>query len=157
MITAVRTRGLVIEKDDIRKKLRDTEGLLERCEEQKAKLQDDLNKMHKRLTEMAVVNKELMKHADNKDKWSITTDPSVFKCKRCKKVLIEEEYAKHICTPTLGAVKKIEFDYYYIDKDEMNRELIMIKGMDGTLYGFVKRENKPSDKMSLFTQSSNDD
>ena len=68
MITAVRTRGLVIEKDDIRKKLRDTEGLLERCEEQKAKLQDDLNKMHKRLTEMAVVNKELMKHADNKDK-----------------------------------------------------------------------------------------
>jgi hypothetical protein len=47
----------------------------------------------------------------------------------------------------------IEFDYYYFTKDSMNQEMIIIKGMDGILYGFVKREKMPSDKVPLLSSS----
>jgi hypothetical protein len=47
-------------------------------------------------------------------------------------------------------VKEFEFDYYYFTKDPRHRETIVIKGMDGILYGFVKREKKVSDKVALF-------
>ena len=74
---------------------------------------------------------------------------NAFRCKRCRRTLIEEEFESHICTPTLTGVKEIEFDYYYFTKDKVRREMIMIKGMDGILYGFVKREKKFSDKVSI--------
>jgi hypothetical protein len=80
---------------------------------------------------------------------------NAFRCKRCRQTFIEEEFEKHTYTPTLTGVKNTEFDYYYFTKDQMSREMIMIKGMDGILYGFVKREKKPSDKVPLFP-SSND-
>jgi hypothetical protein len=72
-----------------------------------------------------------------------------FRCKRCRQTFIEEEFERHTCTPTLTSVKKIEFDYYYFTKDKMSREMIMVKGMDGILYGFVRREKKVSDKISI--------
>jgi hypothetical protein len=75
----------------------------------------------------------------------------VFRCKRCRQTFIQEEFEKHVCTPNLTGVKEVEFDYYYITKDQKHRETIVIKGMDGTLYGFVRRESKPSDKIPLFT------
>ncbi len=71
----------------------------------------------------------------------------IFRCKRCHTTLIGEEFDKHICTPMLTDVKEIEFDYYYIIKDDLNKEVITIKAIDGTLYGFVKRERKNSDKV----------
>ena len=55
-----------------------------------------------------------------------------------------------VSSPSLTGVKEIEFDYYYLTKDKQHRENIVIKGMDGILYGFVKREKKPSDKVALF-------
>jgi hypothetical protein len=83
------------------------------------------------------------------------TADDIFRCKRCKQTFIEEEFDSHVCTPTLAGVKQdIEFDYYYLTKDKMNRETIVIKGMDGILYGFVRRQKKASDKVPLF--SSND-
>jgi hypothetical protein len=50
-----------------------------------------------------------------------------------------------------GVKQDIEFDYYYLTKDKMNRETtIVIKGMDGILYGFVRRQKKASDKNPTF-------
>jgi hypothetical protein len=80
----------------------------------------------------------------------------IFKCNRCKRILIAEEFEKHKCTPKLESVISIDFDYYYITKDKMDREEIVIKGMDGNLYSFVKRENKPSDKVAFYLSPSND-
>lgn len=50
----------------------------------------------------------------------------------------------------MTGVKEIEFYYYYFVKDKANRETIVIMGMDGIVYRFVKREKKPSDKIALF-------
>jgi hypothetical protein len=48
----------------------------------------------------------------------------------------------------IGVRPKI--DYYYVTKDKQHGENIVIKSMDGILYGFVRREKKESDKISLF-------
>jgi hypothetical protein len=73
----------------------------------------------------------------------------IFKCKRCNQVFIQEEFDGHVCTPTITDAKEIEFDYYYFTKDKQHRENIVIKGMDGIIYGFIRREKKASDKIPL--------
>jgi hypothetical protein len=72
---------------------------------------------------------------------------NIFRCKRCYATFIGQEFDGHLCTPALKDMKLMKFDYYRITKDEMNREVIMIKSMDGILYSFVKREEKESDKV----------
>jgi len=72
---------------------------------------------------------------------------NIFKCGRCRDTFIEEEYDKHACTPTLKDVQKIEFDYYYVMKNGIGKETIVIKGMDGILYEFVRCERLVSDKI----------
>jgi hypothetical protein len=79
----------------------------------------------------------------------------IYKCKRCNLTFVGEEFETHVCTPTLTSVKEIEFDYYYFTKDKMGKETIVIKGMDGILYGFVKREKKASDKTPLSSCNDN--
>ena len=75
---------------------------------------------------------------------------AILKCNRCNQTFIEEEFDKHVCSPHLTGVKEFEFDYYYyLTKVKMNRETIVIKGMDGILYGFVKREKKTTDKITI--------
>jgi hypothetical protein len=49
MITAAFVHGVVIDKNDIGKKLKQTEELLTRCEDEKAKLERDNNDMRKEL------------------------------------------------------------------------------------------------------------
>jgi hypothetical protein len=73
----------------------------------------------------------------------------IFKCTRCRQSFIHEEFEGHICTPHITKLEQdIEFDYYYLTTDN-KRETIVIKAMDGTVYGFVKREKKDSDKTPL--------
>jgi hypothetical protein len=68
------------------------------------------------------------------------------RCLRCKKVVIAVEYDGHHCSPRITDSKHLEFDYYAISKDALGREMILIKAMDGTLFSFIKREKKESDK-----------
>jgi hypothetical protein len=49
MITAVFAHGVVIDRNDIEKKLRETTKLLARCEEDKDRLEKDNNELHKEL------------------------------------------------------------------------------------------------------------
>lgn len=77
----------------------------------------------------------------------MANENNIFKCKRCHATFIGQEFDGHLCTPVLKEMKLMEFDYYRITKDEMNREVIMIKSMDGILYSFVKREEKETDKI----------
>lgn len=49
VITAAFAHGLVIDRNDIRKKLREAEELLKRCDEDKSRLEDDIKNLHQEL------------------------------------------------------------------------------------------------------------
>jgi hypothetical protein len=48
-ITAAFAHGVVIDKNDIRKQLRQTDELLKRCDEDKARLEEDIKDLHQEL------------------------------------------------------------------------------------------------------------
>jgi hypothetical protein len=49
VITAAFAHGLVIDRNDIRKKLREAEELLKRCDEDKTRLEEDIKTLHQEL------------------------------------------------------------------------------------------------------------
>ena len=63
---------------------------------------------------------------------------NIIKCRRCRKTFIIEEYDNHVCTPILTDVKEIMIDYYFKARSNNNDIVIMVKGLDGTLYRMVE-------------------
>jgi hypothetical protein len=78
---------------------------------------------------------------------------NVYRCKRCDDTFIAEEFDNHVCTPNFKDFRNFQFDYYYFTKDNTGRETIMIKGMDGILYSFTKREYSEHDKIPISDES----
>jgi hypothetical protein len=76
------------------------------------------------------------------------------RCLRCNKVIVAAEYDVHVCTPKTVNYKTMEMDYFVISKDALGRDRILVKTMNGTLYTFIKREKKASDKMPFSLPSS---
>ena len=62
----------------------------------------------------------------------------IIRCNRCNKVLINEEFNTHVCSPVIINSQKKEFDYYIIRKDKKGKTTILIKDMDGCVYIFVQ-------------------
>jgi hypothetical protein len=60
---------------------------------------------------------------------------NTFRCDRCKKVMIGEEYDSHLCTPII--------------KDQLGRTVILTKGLNGIIYRLIKRDCKSSDKTPI--------
>jgi len=69
------------------------------------------------------------------------------KCSRCSRVLIDEEFDGHVCTPKLGKTKTIEFDFSGITKTPEGATVVIIKAMDGTLYRFIERVATTVDRL----------
>ncbi len=61
------------------------------------------------------------------------------KCLRCGKVLIQEEQADHVCTPSLKGVIHLDIDYIVETRRETGEQLFMAKGLDGYLYRLTKK------------------
>ena len=63
----------------------------------------------------------------------------IFRCNKCNKVFISEEYEEHICTsiPKLSESKKIEMDYFITSKDENDRDVLLVKDINGVFYRFI--------------------
>jgi len=59
IITAAFAHGVVIEKNDVRKQLSETERRLEECEHEKQSLQKDINSLTTKLTRMNEINTAL--------------------------------------------------------------------------------------------------
>jgi hypothetical protein len=74
---------------------------------------------------------------------------NTFRCDRCKKVMIGEEYDSHLCTPIPVDAKTIYIDYYHIIKDQLGRTVILTKGLNGIIYRLIKRDCKSSDKTPI--------
>lgn len=60
-ITAAFAHGVVIDKNDIRKQLRQTEELLKRCDEDKARLEEDIKNLHQELVSCQKISAGLEK------------------------------------------------------------------------------------------------
>jgi hypothetical protein len=52
---------------------------------------------------------------------------NMFRCDRCKKIMISKEYDSHLCTLIPTGTKTIEIDYYNIIKDQLGRTVILTK------------------------------
>lgn len=61
----------------------------------------------------------------------------IVQCRRCKKIVIEEEYDKHECEPLIKNSKTIQISSYYITKDNLDRDTIHAWGLDGTVLDLV--------------------
>ena len=75
----------------------------------------------------------------------------LFKCRRCRKVLIGEEFDGHKCRPkTNGKLVRIDVDFWFPAKHPQTGEDIMSgTGLDGTTYWFIKRSVRQSDKIAF--------
>jgi hypothetical protein len=73
----------------------------------------------------------------------------LYKCRRCCKLLIAEEFDGHNCSPKInGKLVKIDVDYWFQAKHpQTGEDIISAKGLDGTAYWFIKRLQRPSDKV----------
>jgi hypothetical protein len=71
----------------------------------------------------------------------------IVKCIRCNRILIDEEFSIHICTPATKDYKEIMIDFYIITKDPQGRETILAKGLDGTMYTLLVSQT--SGKISI--------
>src|SRR5436853_7236755 len=76
----------------------------------------------------------------------------LYKCGRCRKVLIGEEFDEHRCSPEPNCkLVKIEVDYWINGKEpKTGDDLISTKALDGTTYWFIKRAQKASDKVPFY-------
>ena len=59
-------------------------------------------------------------------------------CTRCRKVLVDEEYDSHKCKPEIKDSKTIKSASHYIIKDEDDRTVIGIRGLNGISYEFIE-------------------
>jgi hypothetical protein len=78
---------------------------------------------------------------------------NLFKCDRCGKILIDEEYDSHLCSPVPSGSKKIVIDYYQIVKDNLGQTVIVAKDLNGVIYRLIKREQKFTDKIPVSDES----
>src|SRR5438105_2846737 len=71
------------------------------------------------------------------------------RCVRCKRVLIEEEFAGHQCTAEInGKIVKIPVDRWIEGKHPQTGEkLISATAFDGTTYWIVQTLCRPSDRV----------
>ncbi len=86
---------------------------------------------------------------------------NLVKCKRCKQVMIDEQFQNHVCTVELKDLKKINADYFFLTKDPIGRTVIEIKDLEGIIREFTvipddKNFNKiPYHPPNLNTESFN--
>ena len=70
-------------------------------------------------------------------------------CPRCGLMFIVEEYRAHKCKEHVKGVKSLGIDFYYeAGTDENGDKLLMVKGIDGFLYRFVKCDHQIPHNMS---------
>jgi hypothetical protein len=74
---------------------------------------------------------------------------NVGRCSRCKKNLIREEFDNHVCNPPLQ-VREIRVNYWWLDKTDDGRPLIIAKGLEGILYRLS------GDRKSAFEEAPDD-
>lgn len=67
---------------------------------------------------------------------------NLVKCNRCKKVTIDEDYNRHLCTVNPKGEKTINADYILVTEN-IDGKTIEVKGLDGIIY---KIRQIPEDK-----------
>jgi hypothetical protein len=75
----------------------------------------------------------------------------ICRCSRCGKILINEEFEGHNCSPRAIASKSILLDYYTVSKDQQGREVIIAKDMNGIIYTLTVSTVKPTKIDTGFT------